>query len=123
MQSKRAKFICYPLFLLLLHLTASSQLSIVGPICVVTGTEYQYNLSGNLSGSSSMQWCITGGTIIGSNNACFTGDSKFIRVKWQDPASGNLKIIVSGSSATINITITKAFKAGSINTSSMIQDI
>lgn len=123
MHSKRANFICYTLFLLLLHFSADAQLSITGPQCVVTGTEYQYNVNGSISSVTSIQWCITGGKIIGSDNACFSGSVSSIRVIWQDSVSGNLKISALGSNATIKVAVTKGFKAGNISSNNLIQDI
>lgn len=123
MQSIRAKFIYCAFFLFLVQLTVFSQFSITGPECVVTGTEYQYNVNGNLSEASTIQWCITGGIIIGSDNSCFAGNSKFIRVKWQNSNSGSIKIYTGQNNAAINVTVTTFFKAGGINTASLIQDL
>ena len=105
--------VCILLLLLLLNIKAYSQ-------CVVINTEYQYNVTGNLSGASNIQWCIEGGLIVGSDSLCKTGTASFLRVKWNSNAT-SISIKAGNNEIVRSVKITKALEGGNID-STVIQE-
>ena len=80
------------------------QMSISGPTCVSTGTQYTYTISGNWTNSTNMVWSITGGgTFSGSSSGtpCVQ-----VHVTWS--SGGTLKVTTTNPTSSPSITITTA---------------
>ena len=122
MQNRKVRQWIYFFFFLLLQSKVLGQITVAGPLCVLPGLEYQYNISGNLSTITTIQWCVAGGVIVGTDSTCTSGSLRLIRVKWNAVTSGSIILIASGNNVSVDVKITKAFGPGNINFSSRIQD-
>jgi hypothetical protein len=59
------------------------QLKISGPVCVLTGNEYQYNISGKLDSSTHL--CVTGGTLSGTDSSCSMAlTAGYVKIVWTE---------------------------------------
>ena len=96
---------------LILNFVSCAQVTISGPSCVLSGTEYQYNLIGNIP--SGAQLCISGGTINGSSWNCTTSLSTgFVRITWN--GAGSISFTSSAGNVSQSIAVTSVLQAGSI---------
>lgn len=109
---QRACFVSLPL--LLAGSTVFGQMSITGPTCAVTGTQYTYTIAGNWTSSTAMTWTVTGGTISGSNSG-----TPLPQIHVTFTASGTVKVTTTNptSSTTVNVTATGPLTAGTISPS------
>lgn len=121
------KYLCLPCVAMLFVLSAVSQVTISGPTCVVAGTVYQYTISGNWDSLSTMQVCISSGTIAGSSatsNCTATGAPlATVLVLWNDSASNTGSISLSSSigNATLSINFAEPLIPGAIDSVSQTQ--
>ncbi len=101
-----------------------AQAAINGPRCVTAGIIYQYMINGAGDSNSSARICVTGGVIEGSQEACKTGGSPFILIRWNDSAAnGSISISTARGNASRNISVTSVLKGGIINSSDRTQRI
>src|SRR6185295_14574121 len=110
---RRTYIIClFKVSCFIVSLKGNSQTTIVGPTCALSGTEYQYNIVGNIPAGS--QLCVTGGTITGNATSCTTAlTSGYVRIVW----TGNncsISFTSSGGNSSKTIAITFPLQAGSI---------
>ncbi len=104
-----------------------AQVSLTGSPCVIPGVVYQYNIKGNWDSVTTMQVCVTGGTIRmngGSGQTCTTpGGVRLdaVQVAWN--GSGTLKVTSSKGTASLTVTATSALRPGSIVTATQTQTI
>jgi hypothetical protein len=121
------KYLCLPGLTMLLALSAVSQVTISGPTCVVAGTVYQYTISGSWDSLSTMQVCISSGTIAGSSdsgNCTVTGAPlAAVLVVWNDSASntGTISLSSSVGNATLSVQFAEPLIPGSIDSASQTQ--
>jgi len=122
-------FLKYSLFCfyLLLGLQAFCQVSVTGPECVMPGTVYQYKISGNWDSLSTMQICISAGTIADSTttNSCTATGAPLatVLVKWNDSLSntGSIKVASSIGASTLIVSFSHPLFPGSIDSLSRNQ--
>jgi len=97
------------------------QTVIVGPTCVLTGMEYQYNVKGNISENA--QLCVTGGQITGSASTC-TSDLKlgYVRVIWNGK-KGSIVFTSSEGNSSNTINITSPLQSGIVGSTGKQQSI
>lgn len=121
------KYLCLPCLTMLSALCAVSQVTISGPTCVVAGTVYQYTISGNWDSLSTMQVCISSGTIAGlspSGSCTVTGAPlAAVLILWNDTASntGSISLTSSIGNATLSIQFAEPLIPGSIDSASRLQ--
>jgi hypothetical protein len=105
-----------------------AQVSISGPGCVLPGVTYQYNILGNWTATSTMQICITGGSIIDngqvSSNRCTANDKPIssVFVTWNASSGGSVKVTSSQGNTSLNVTITSVIQPGTLDQSTVIQN-
>ena len=93
---------------------AISQDTLVGPACVISGSEYQYNIKGNIPEGA--QLCVAGGKISGASADCITNlSSGYVRIVWSG-SKGSVSFSSSEGNSSIDITITLPLQPGSITT-------
>ncbi len=117
-----------PVFVILLLSSlapCTAQIAITCPAFVTSGVGYQYNITGPWKAGSTLQICITGGTIFNTDSTCITGNSiSFVRVNWNDQnKGGNILVTSDSATASIKVSITKALQGGSIDSSSHLQAV
>ena len=99
---------------LLLFNGLQAQVSISGPSCVAPGIEYQYTISGGWNSGTSMDWCVTGGTITGYGT-CKSGTPwPQIYVIFTSGTGRKIDLTTSIGNATLNITIVPVLLPGTI---------
>jgi hypothetical protein len=111
--------------LTLCYLRASSQVTITGPGCVVPGTIYQYLISGKWDSASTMQICLTGGTISGKAVTC-TANSKpvaFVRIEWDSGTGGSIQVTSTSGNSNLPVTIAAPLTGGLIVDSAKTKSI
>src|SRR5690348_5865423 len=114
---------------LLVSAAAQSQLTISGPGCAVSGSPYQYTISGQWDSTTTMQVCITNGSILNStsDSLCTTQGSPVnsILVQWNDANSdtGTVTVTSSIGNATYYVTFTQPLLPGLIDSNSKVQSI
>lgn len=92
-----------------------SQVTISGQTCVVRGSTQAYAISGNWTSTTSMEWCVTGGTIASYGGTCKSGTPfPTISVIWDGNSSGTVSLWSSIGSATLNVKITTNLQGGAL---------
>jgi hypothetical protein len=104
------------------------QVTITGPTCVTTGTVYQYNIQGPWDSTSTMQVCITGGTIADSSitGHCTAENGAplaAVRVSWNDLSGGSLSLTSSKGSASLEVNLVSGLQPGAIDSAVLVQEI
>ncbi|MGC4038696.1 MAG: hypothetical protein QM764_22220 [Chitinophagaceae bacterium] len=98
---------------LLLSFSGFSQLSIEGQTCVLSGTEYLYNLRGNIPDGA--QVCVNGGTITGVTSSCTSAlGGGSIRVTWTDK-KGTISLKSGQGNASLDVVVTMPLDPGTIS--------
>ena len=101
---------------------ADAQVSLTGPVCVLPGLVYQYEISNKGTDTTNMRLCVTGGVIAGTTTTCTsTGNLSYIRVNWTDSIGGQILLTTSMDSASISVSVTNILSAGLIDSSSKVQ--
>jgi hypothetical protein len=120
------------LFLLATITTISKSIAqpiLSGHTCAMTGTVYQYVISGTLSPTSSIKLSVTGGVITGSAGVNITSligpPVNHVLVIWNDSLSGagSLALNAAEGNASVTVHVCKALKGGILDTGSSIQMI
>jgi hypothetical protein len=105
----------------------SGQVTITGPTCVAIGTVYQYNIQGSWDSASTMQVCITGGTIadssVSGNCTLQTAPLAAVRVSWSDPSGGSLSLTSSRGNASLHVNVASTLEPGMIDSSIAMQEV
>jgi len=106
-------------------LSLFGQVTVAGPSCVVPGTTYQYLINGPWDSASTMQVCVTGGLVAGSNSTCTTNGAPHasVLVIWGASGSGSVTVSSSKGSGTISVNITSVLTGGTIPASARTQSI
>src|SRR5688572_14855007 len=107
------------LVLLMLAQAADAQLQVSGQPCVAAGTTYTYTLN-NCNSTHAYQWCVNGGTIIGSGTCGGGTGVCSVSIQW---TSGNGKSIDvhdynNGQSGNYPVTVYSTLIGGTISTTS-----
>ena len=99
---------------MLISVTVMSQPAIIGPDCVLSGAEYQYNIKGNITEGAKL--CVNGGTISGISSACTTDlGSGYVRIVWT-AAKGSVTFSSSEGKTSIDVSVTTPLQSGTITT-------
>ncbi|NII28351.1 RHS repeat-associated core domain-containing protein [Pseudoflavitalea sp. X16] len=89
------------------------QAGIYGESCVIRGSVQSYSITGNWTPSTNMEWCITGGTIVGTSGSCKSGTPVHsISVVWGNGAGGTVSLWSSIGSASLDIDFTNSLNGG-----------
>jgi hypothetical protein len=117
MQKSFFKIIIATFFpLLLASVTGFAQVTLTGPTCVIAGTEYQYDINRDKSKTATMQFCITGGVIAGTDSTCKNGTAfNFIRVIWDGTPQGKISFSSSRGNASFSVKKTTTLDGGKIS--------
>ena len=114
------KAVLFLLSILIVETTIAQSIS--GTTCVTPGTSYTYTFSGSWNGTTTMQWCVTNGTITGGSGNCRTGKPLVqVQVVWNSGvSSGTLSISNTSptASASINVTMNTSLSGGTISNTS-----
>ncbi|MGC4036056.1 MAG: hypothetical protein QM764_08845 [Chitinophagaceae bacterium] len=98
---------------LLLSVSSFSQLTIEGQTCVLSGTEYQYNLKGDIPDGS--QICVSGGTITGVASSCTSAlGAGYVRVTWTDK-KGSISLKSGQGNQSLDVVVTTPLDPGTIS--------
>lgn len=93
----------------------AQSVSIFGPDCVVPGQQVTYSYSGSWSGTTSMQWCVTGGTIVTYGGTCKSGTPwPQIQILWGNGPTGTVTLNASTGYATKAVKFTTVLQGGAI---------
>lgn len=93
----------------------AQSVSIFGPDCVLPGQQVTYSISGSWTGTTSMQWCVTGGTIVTYGGTCKSGTPwPQIQILWGNGSSGTVSLSASIGFATKTVKFTTALQGGTI---------
>lgn len=124
------KYSCFIFTGILSGTSAFAQVSITGPQCVMAGTVYQYTIQGNWDSSSTMQVCISSGTIAdsaGTHSCTGSGGAPLatVLVKWNGSASdaGAISLTSTKGSSTLSVNFAGPLLPGSIDSMSKTQII
>jgi len=98
---------------------AFSQVAISGPTCVVSGTVYQYTISGPWDSTATMQVCVTAGSIadtsIKGNCTEQTAPLGAIQIVWSESGNGSISITSTKGNASLQVQLTTALQPGVLN--------
>ncbi len=111
---------------LFLALSSKGQPILSGPTCVVSGTTYQYLISGNWDSSSTMQICTTGATLLSTGTACTANATPVAAalLTWNDGiGTGTINVTSSNGNTSLSVSMTTPLRAGSIAAASKLQNI
>ena len=124
MQQCWFKHIAWTAFLLFLFSGQSSaQVSLEGPVCIVVGLPYQYNVN-NKGVDTSFRFCISGGTIADVDTTCSDIENfSFIRVVWTDSTGGSISLVSSTGTTSLAVSIAKKLEPGEIDSAFKIQNV
>lgn len=115
------------IFLFVIGIPSSilGQRSITGPICVLTGVTYQYDLKPKWDGSSEMTLCVKGGTIENASSDCIkTVSLPYIRVIWDDGIDkGSIYYSYGAVKDSLVVGITTPLLPGAIDTERKVQKL
>jgi RHS repeat-associated protein len=101
----------------------AQSVTIFGPDCVLPGQQVTYSYQGSWSTSTSMSWCVSGGTIVTYGGTCKSGTPfPQIQVLWGNGPTGSVSLNASNGSATKTVKFTTALQGGAI-TAGGIQQI
>jgi hypothetical protein len=110
------------IFVLAISGRCDAQITISGPSCVVASTEYQYVISANWPAGSKIQICVQGGIIASTGKSCMnTPPLSYVRVIWNDSASGTIQITATDRSASYRVGICSVLQPGEIESSRHVQ--
>jgi len=116
------KIICLGIAVFVFTQLLFSQLSVSGPLCVTTGTVYQYLVTGKFDSSSNLRVCINGGKLSDLVNTCAKGMLSQVKVIWdQNATNGSISLSSSVGNATLNVVITSELNGGSVGTTTKTQ--
>ena len=92
---------------------ACCQLAIVGPACVLSGVQYQYNIKGNIP--AHIKLCVQGGKLIDSS-ACINDLSlAFVKIVWSGD-KGSISVSSDSGNLSMQVSITAPLQPGNVDT-------
>ncbi|HXB32682.1 MAG TPA: hypothetical protein VNV35_04645 [Puia sp.] len=105
----------------------AQSISITGPTCVIPGTVYLYNISGQWQPGSTVRVCVTGGTLVDSSATCAGGGGilSFVRVQWDSggQTSGSVAVTSSLGNTSLSVNLTKRLCGGRIDSTVAYQPL
>lgn len=123
--SSQRLLLCAALLLTIGSKAGFGQPMIKGPGCVIPQVKYLYLIKGNWDSLSTMQLCVSGGTLADSGDSCYKGKPViYVRVIWNSQATaGAITVNSSAGSALHSVDITSPLAPGSISPGSEKQVI
>ncbi len=105
--------------------TASSQVLITGPTCVIAGTTYTYYFQSNWDSASTVQLCLIAGILADSNITCTSGtEIAYAKIIWSDTASsGTINITAPALNTYLNVSITTGLIGGQVDSAVQSQTL
>ncbi len=118
------KILCF-LLLSGISLAVHSQVSVMGPTCVLPGIEYQYLITTADTAGTGIHICLDGGAYPNSTGSCIDDSLvSSIRVIWNTGvASATITFNSPSGTATVTVNITSAFQAGIIDSAYQQQTV
>jgi hypothetical protein len=105
----------------------SQSITMTGPSCVTTGAVYLYTVSGSWDSTSTVRFCVSGGTLVDSGGTCAGGAGilSFVRVSWDSGgvSSGSVAVTSSLGNDTISVTIAPPLLVGQIDSAVLNQSL
>ena len=105
----------------------AQSISITGPICVIAGPAYVYNISGQWQAGSTVRVCVTGGILVDSGTACAggTGVLSFVRVRWDSSSqtTGSIAVTSSLGNSSLSVSITTPLSGGQLDSGILYQSL
>jgi hypothetical protein len=106
-------------------LQVSGQVTVTGPTCVVPGTIYEYLIIGKWDSTSSMQVCLTGGSIAGKSTSCTTSGKPvpFVLVQWNTGSGGAINVSSTSGNSSLDIAFATPLTGGIMVDTTKIKSI
>jgi len=117
---KRPSFAGFLITAALSFLNGNGQLTIIGPDCVLSGMQYQYNISGNIPVGTKL--CIRGGKLSDLSTCANDLSLGFVKIVWSG-SSGSITLTSDGRNVSKAIRITLPLQPGDIETNGKKQFI
>src|SRR5579864_1608623 len=111
--------------LLLATTMSHGQITVIGPQCALPGVSYQYIINGPMDSSTTVQACVTGGTVGDSSSTCQSGTMvSYVIVIWEGSTSNaNIAITSAAGNATYNVNVINSLQGGLIDSTTNNQSI
>jgi hypothetical protein len=107
--------------------TTGQSITMTGPSCATTGAVYLYTVSGSWDSTTTVRFCITGGTLVDSGGTCAggTGILSFVRVTWDTGgiSSGSVVVTTPTGNDSIAVTIAPPLVVGQIDSAVLNQSL
>jgi hypothetical protein len=106
------------IFFVLLRSSAFAQINITGPVCVIPGTVYQYNIQGAWDSATTMEVCVSGGVLSANGSKTCTGRNGVLSevfVTWTSTSNGSVSVSSSKGNGQLDVKLTSILDPGSIS--------
>jgi hypothetical protein len=112
--------------LIICWLTAAAQPAISGPVCTMTGTTCQYLISGAWTDTSTMQVCVSGGTIVNQDSTvttCSPGGAPLasVMVSFANAGTATISVTSALGNSTLQVNVAIPLTPGTIDSSLLVQ--
>ena len=105
----------------------AQSITMTGPSCVTTGAVYLYAVSGKWDSTSTVRFCVTGGTLVDSGGTCAGGYGilSFVQVSWDSGGqrSGSVVVTTPQGNDSISVVISQPLSQGMIDTGVLNQSL
>jgi hypothetical protein len=108
-------------------LGAAAQPAISGPVCTMTGTTCQYLISGAWTDTSTMQVCVSGGTIVNQDSTvttCTPGGGAplaSVMISFANAGTATISVTSSLGNSTLQVNVAIPLTPGTIDSSLLVQ--
>src|ERR1051325_7882073 len=98
--------------LMMIVFNACGQLAIVGPECVLSGLQYQYNIKGNIP--PHIKLCVEGGKLSDSSTCVNNLSLGFVKIIWHGD-KGSISLTSDSGSLSMQVSITVLLQPGTVD--------
>jgi len=113
----------FPVLVMIIVLNSfkgNTQLAIIGPACVLSGVQYQYNIKGNIP--THVNLCVKGGKLSDSSTCASNLSLGFIKIIWSGD-NGSISVISDSGNLFLQVFVTVPLQPGSVDTTNKKQFI
>lgn len=117
--------LCFVFIWVISVIDTNAQIRITGSECVVPGTEYQYDLYGDLNDHPELEICVEGGILTANTSTCYkTNGANYVRVIWNEGITkGKIRITSSSGKRSFDVKPTRPLQGGNIDSLSRLQQV